>query len=224
MVRMLRRAIRNAHLWLPGYLRSRVGRHGEAPPGTLWITIADHFEPLWGKPRVALAAERVALWRREWPAIAARHQDSTGRPPQYCFFYAEEEYRPDLLEPLAEMTRLGMADVEVHLHHDNDTGPAFTEKVCRFAEAYIPVTGCCGSTTDGCLRIHPWQLGARQRPTRRTLVRGERRDLAPARPGLLCRLHDAGRARPLAGRPREHDLPGHGRPASGRAPTRPASR
>ncbi len=135
MLRLVHRATRNAHLWLPGYLRSRLKRRGEAPPRTVWVTLADHFEPLWLKPTEDVAKARVALWRREWPAIAARHEDSTGRPPQYCFFYPEEEYRPGLLEPLAEMTRLGIADVEVHLHHDDDTGPAFTEKVSRFTEA-----------------------------------------------------------------------------------------
>ena len=70
----------------------------------MWVTIADHFEPLWKRPSEDVASERVALWRRAWPEIAARHQDSTGRPPQYGFFYPEEEYRPELLEPLAEMT------------------------------------------------------------------------------------------------------------------------
>lgn len=134
MARLLRRATRNAHLWLPGYLQSRWRRYRETPPRTVWVTIADHFEPLWKKPSATVAGGRVALWRREWPAIAGRHRDTTGRPPQYGFFYPEEEYRPELLEPLAEMSRMGIADVEVHLHHDDDTGPAFVEKVTRFTE------------------------------------------------------------------------------------------
>ena len=58
------------------------------------------------------ARRRVAAWRAAWPEIAARHRDSDGRPPCYAFFYPEEEYRPELLEPLAEMARLGIADVE----------------------------------------------------------------------------------------------------------------
>jgi hypothetical protein len=99
------------------------------------VTLADHFEPLWKRPSETVAAERVMSWRQAWPEIAARHQDSTGRPPQYGFFYPEEEYRPELLDPLAEMTRMGIADVEVHLHHDNDTRSAFVEKVSRFTEA-----------------------------------------------------------------------------------------
>jgi hypothetical protein len=101
----------------------------------VWVTITDHFEPLWKRPSDELAAERVAAWRREWPRIAARHHDATGRSPQYCFFYPEEEYRPALVEPLAEMVRGGIGDVEVHLHHDDDTAAAFRERVTRFATA-----------------------------------------------------------------------------------------
>src|SRR5512143_1074733 len=150
MPRSLRSATRNAHLWLPGYLRDRLRRRAEAPARTVWVTIADHFEPLWQKSCEKVASERVASWRQAWPAISARHQDSTGRTPQYGFFYPEEEYRPELLEPLAEMARLGIADVEVHLHHDNDTGPAFVEKVSRFTQAL--------HTRHGLLRKHDGRL------------------------------------------------------------------
>jgi hypothetical protein len=135
MIPPLGRATKNAHLWLPGYLSDRRRRRGEAPPRTVWLTIADHYEPLWKRPSDELARERVAQWRRTWPEIAGRHQDSTGRPPQYGFFYPEEEYRPELMEPLAEMTRAGIGDVEVHLHHDADTSAGFVEKVSRFTEA-----------------------------------------------------------------------------------------
>ena len=81
------------------------------------------------------ARRRVAGWRAAWPEIAARHRDSDGRPPCYAFFYPEEEYRPELLEPLAEMARLGIADVEVHLHHDQDTEAAFRDRLGTFLQA-----------------------------------------------------------------------------------------
>ena len=57
----------------------------------------------------------MALWRRQWPEIASRHVDAEGRRPVYTFFYPEEEYRPELLEPLAEMTDQGIADVDQRL-------------------------------------------------------------------------------------------------------------
>jgi len=127
-------AIRGAHLWLPGYVATRLRRWNEPPPRRVWVTITDHYEPLWGRPAPDVATSRVALWRREWPRIASRHRDSRDRAPQYCFFFPVEEYRPELVEPLAEMAREGIADVEVHLHHDRDTPDAFCEQISRFVK------------------------------------------------------------------------------------------
>ncbi len=150
MLGSVARVTRNAHLWAPGLIRSRLRRRGEGPPRFVWLTIADHFEPLWKSPTSDVASARVARWRREWPEIAARHRDAEGRSPKYCFFYPEEEYRPELLEPLAELTRTGIADVEVHLHHDHDTGPAFVQRLSRFTEAL--------HSRHGLLRPHDGQL------------------------------------------------------------------
>ena len=102
---------------------------------TVWVAICDHFEPLWHGADATTARQRVGAWRASWPAIAARHSDTAGRPPQYTFFYPEEEYRPELLEPLAEMTRSGVSDVEVHLHHDQRQLGGFRERVSGFMEA-----------------------------------------------------------------------------------------
>ena len=117
---------RNAQIWLPDYLwggwrRQPRPRQGE---GRLWVAIADHFEPLWAGVDEDTGQRRVETWRAQWPQIAARHRDSTGQPPVYTFFYPQEEYRPFFLEPLAEMARQGIADIEVHIHHDEAVHPA----------------------------------------------------------------------------------------------------
>jgi hypothetical protein len=125
---------RHAEIWLPGYIRSRIRRRLSAlpRPERLWLTIADHFEPYWHRPTDELAEERVLDWRRRWPEIAARNVDSTGRPAQYSFFYPEEEYKPRLMDLLAEMVHAGLGAVEIHLHHDRDTQAAFLERTQRF--------------------------------------------------------------------------------------------
>lgn len=96
--------------------------------------IADHFEPFRGQADAAIARRRTATWCRKWPAIAGRHCDSVENPPRYSFFYPEEEYCPDLLESLAEMTEAGIADVEVHLHHDGEGEQNFLDRLNRFKE------------------------------------------------------------------------------------------
>jgi hypothetical protein len=127
---------RHAEIWLPGYLQSRFRQWSSrsSGPKRVWLAVADHFEPFGNGVDDTEAAGRVALWSREWPMIAARHRDSAGRPPRHTFFYPEEEYRPHLIEALAEMTKAGIADVEVHIHHDGEGERDFVDRVSGFQE------------------------------------------------------------------------------------------
>jgi len=127
---------RHAEIWLPGYIQSRIYRHlHRAPrPQRVWFTVADHFEPFWRHASEEVALERVTQWRARWPEISSRNVDSTGRPAQYAFFYPEEEYRPRLMELLAEMVHAGAGDVEIHLHHDRDSQAGFLQRMQRFID------------------------------------------------------------------------------------------
>ena len=125
---------RNGELWLPAYVRDRASRMAERTrPKRLWVAITDHYEPLGGGVSMGTALERVARWSDRWPEIAeAAPRDAAGNRPCYSFFYPQEEYRAELLAPLAKMTREDLGDVEVHLHHENETAPAFREKIRTF--------------------------------------------------------------------------------------------
>lgn len=128
---------KNAQIWLPGYLKSAWEAHRRwqsDAPQRVWVVIADHFEPFWAKPDRETAYRRVAEWCQAWPEIAGRHFDDANRPPQYSFFYPEEEYEPPLLESIAGMTRAGLGDVEIHIHHDRDSEHGFVERMGRFLE------------------------------------------------------------------------------------------
>jgi hypothetical protein len=124
---------RHAELWLPGYLKNRLARRSGGA-NRVWLAIGDHYEPIGGKADEDAARGRVELWAREWPLIAERHQDSAGRSPKYTFFYPQEEYRPHLLNPLAQMTHSGIADVEVHIHHDGEGQQNFVDRMSAFRE------------------------------------------------------------------------------------------
>jgi len=126
---------RNAQLWFPGYAKGRIrDAFSSQKPGRVWLAIADHFEPYWGGPPDDVAHERVALWARHWPEIAERHRDSAGNRPKYTFFYPQEEYRENLLDMLATMTRAGVGDVEVHIHHDGEGQQNFMDRMSSFIE------------------------------------------------------------------------------------------
>lgn len=133
LITILPTVTRNAHLWFPGYVGSRLRqRHEAAPPSRVWLTIADHFEPYWRGADELTAQRRVQIWRQRWPEISRRHQDSAGRSARYTFFYPEEEYRPDILAMLAEMVETGVADVEVHIHHDGEGQEDFVDRIRGF--------------------------------------------------------------------------------------------
>ena len=125
---------RHADIWLVPYLKDRFRRSTRrAKPKRAWIAITDHFEPLGLEGSIEHALARVARWRDRWPRIADDSpRDAAGQRPQYSFFYPQEEYRRDLLDGIAEIVRLGVSDVEVHLHHDNEQRDTFTLKVTDF--------------------------------------------------------------------------------------------
>jgi hypothetical protein len=128
--------IHNSQIWGPSYLKQRlrqITQRATPPLERIWVTIADHHEPRWRHADLNTAQSRVALWRSAWPAVARRCKpDSAGNAPRYTFFFPEEEYHPTLLEPLAEMVREGIADVEVHLHHDGEGRQNFIDRISSF--------------------------------------------------------------------------------------------
>ena len=127
---------RHAELWLPAYLRDRL-RRSMSPsigPMQVWLAIADHFEPFVGNPDESRASERVEIWGRDWPSIAKRYCDSAGKHPKYTFFYPQEQYRPDLIDALSNITRQGVGDVEIHIHHDGEGEQDFVERMSTFRD------------------------------------------------------------------------------------------
>jgi hypothetical protein len=109
--------------WLPGYVASP-GRRGDPPAGHdvhLLLCVADHYEPHLGGATEAVARDRLRAWTDGYARALGGFRDSDGRPPRHSFFYPVEEYREDILDALAGLCRAGYGEVEVHLHHDNDT-------------------------------------------------------------------------------------------------------
>jgi hypothetical protein len=99
-----------------------------------------------------VAAERVARWVNEYPKLAEEFADCRSRPPQHTFFYPAEEYEPAYLESLAGLCRRGLGEVEVHLHHDNDTADSLREALNRFTHALFHDHGLLKKDAAGRLR------------------------------------------------------------------------
>lgn len=122
---------RNMHIWIGNYVR-RKARPVVAGPTHVMFCFVDHYEPMWGKADLAAQRERVDRWCRDYRALASRHRDADGRPPQHSFFYPEEEYLEEHLDKLEALCAEGYGELEVHLHHDNDTEANFRTSMARF--------------------------------------------------------------------------------------------
>jgi hypothetical protein len=110
--------------WIGGYTR-HVLANRRAPrlegPRHLLFCFCDHWEPLWNKVTEAQADARVRFWGEEYPRLAAEFRDADGRSPRHSFFFPGEQYKPAWLDTLADFSKRGIGEVEVHLHHDGDT-------------------------------------------------------------------------------------------------------
>ncbi|HXS03353.1 MAG TPA: hypothetical protein VN731_02675 [Rhodanobacter sp.] len=124
---------RNMQIWLGSYLRRRRPLPVAGPVHVMFCFV-DHFEPAWGKADLATQRARVDRWCRDYRALASTHRDADGRPPQHTFFYPEEEYLEEHLEKIAALCAEGYGEIEIHLHHDDDTPENFKLTITRFNE------------------------------------------------------------------------------------------
>lgn len=128
---------RNVHQWIVPHTRralamARSGARDVGAPVHVMFLFVDHYEPLAFGADDELGRRRVQRWIDEYPRLASRFRDADGCHPKHSFFYPEEEYRPEYLNRLGELCRAGFGEVEVHLHHDNDTAAGLSEKLNRF--------------------------------------------------------------------------------------------
>ncbi len=128
-LRSLERWIRDKHFetWLPSYTRQSLSRwFSPAPqvqgPRHLIFALCDHYEPMWGGDVPDhISDARVKAWEDRYPKMAGEFHDADGKHPQYSFFFPGEDYQPHFLERLARLVEGDWGEVELHLHHDNDT-------------------------------------------------------------------------------------------------------
>lgn len=128
---------RNMHLWMRSYCfppEPRVSVQVETQPVDVFIAVCDHYEPENGGADRSTAVARVQRWCDEYPAKFGQYQDVSGRPPQHTFFFPQDEYQPEYLDMLAELCGAGFGDVDVHLHHKDDTAAALREKLESFRD------------------------------------------------------------------------------------------
>ena len=155
---------RNVHIWFLNYVFNRragntkaanaKGAKGKEEKGKeegvkhVLLCFVDHYEPLVGKASDERGSERVQKWLDEYPAIANRYLDADGVPPQHSFFYPQEEHRDEHLAMICDLCAQGYGEVEVHIHHKDDTPATFNAKMQTFIDQLV-AAGCLPRTEDG---------------------------------------------------------------------------
>jgi hypothetical protein len=146
---------RNAQLWLPGLLASRLRAQFQAKadgPVHVLFCIADHYEPDHGGAALDLQRRRVQRWVDDYPRMADQFRDADGHPPQHTFFSPAEVYRPELLDGLSELCAGGYGEVEIHLHHGNDTADNLRDTLCRFRDVLAERHSLLSTDATGAVR------------------------------------------------------------------------
>lgn len=147
--------MRGMERWLAGYLASVVRRpRRRGGVRHLLLCVADHFEPfnrtllpdgtLTGGVDAMEARAMVARWCNDYKAALRTFRDADGHPPQHTFFYPWDEYDAACLDCLAGFCREGYGEVEIHLHHRNDTPEGLREKLVRCRDTYAIRHGLLG--------------------------------------------------------------------------------
>ncbi len=146
---------KDVHIWLPQYIVRKSRLKTLQRPLSILFAFVDHFEPM-QKPAdpLELQVSRVSDWIEKYERLCLGHEDSLGRPPRHTYFFPQEQYDPGVLDMLARHCRSGFGEVEIHIHHDNDTPEGFVDKIGTFkkqleSHGLLPVDRRSGGTAYG---------------------------------------------------------------------------
>ena len=122
--------------WLPTYVKQGLFPHKKfGGPKHIMFCFVDHYEPQWmNKDNINLERERVDRWMTDYPLMATKYTDADGYHPKHSFFFPEEEYRKEHLDKLSDLCARGFGEIEIHLHHENDTSDNLRSTLTNFAE------------------------------------------------------------------------------------------
>lgn len=112
----------NAFVWLPDYLFNSPVFSGSSQLVDIIFVVVDHWEP-GGK------IEPVNLWMTQYRAVAEKHVDADGVNLQHTWYYPIEQFRGYEIDSLVKLCRDGFGDVEVHLHHFDDSSESLRERL-----------------------------------------------------------------------------------------------
>lgn len=128
------------HLWMPGFLRHKwQSLHSKrlySGKKHLLFALCDHYEPFLDGVSETQANKRVQHWLDAYPKMTDPYRDADGYAPRHSFFFPGEEYRPFFLDSLGKLANVGLGEVELHLHHENDTAENLRQTILNYLKIY----------------------------------------------------------------------------------------
>ncbi|AEF02281.1 hypothetical protein [Alteromonas naphthalenivorans] len=121
--------------WLWNYTKSQFSSSPKVSGVKhVMFCFVDHYEPQWlNKDNIELERKRVDRWMVDYPKMAQKFTDADGCHPKHSFFYPEEEYRKEHLDKISDLCAKGFGEIEIHLHHENDTSDNLRKTLSGFA-------------------------------------------------------------------------------------------
>jgi len=125
---------KRADIWLPAYLRSclfpaRNSRNKVKSKLThVFFLFVDHFEPGNGGADAKEMQRRCDAWMLGYPKMAQKFTDADGKHPQHTWFYPPH-YDVNYLQQISGLCYDGFGEIEMHLHHENDTSESLRVKL-----------------------------------------------------------------------------------------------
>jgi hypothetical protein len=137
--------------WLLPYLTQKHRNIDQGGQLHVVIAVCDHFEPFHDTDLKG-AMRAMDIWHELWPQLVRTMSDCSGIVPKHTFFYPIEQYHPEVLESLARLCRDTGSEVEVHLHHHNDTAEGLEKKLLD-GISHLRSHGCLPADSSGAVRF-----------------------------------------------------------------------
>ena len=140
---------RNMHIWISTYVKDYFTSNKEVKQKHIYFCLADHYEPYFNQVDQKTARTLVDNWVKSYRAVASKHSDSDGNPPQHSYFYPIEEYDEYVLNQLKSICEEGLGDVDIHLHHDDDTAENLEKTMNDFKQMLFDKHGLLRKNDEG---------------------------------------------------------------------------
>ncbi len=127
-------------IWLPQYIKNCLKgtfkkNKGKNPIHIIFLFV-DHFEPHTMNASKQEEEFRVKYWLENYPKVSEKHKDSDGLRPKHTWFYPFERMNCVNLRALSSLCYGNYGEIELHLHHKNDSSKFLEEKLAKAKDEY----------------------------------------------------------------------------------------